>query len=111
MHMNFYMYLVQYVSSSHSMIQIVGGFIVQVFFALAVLSDACKIQDQGKKMVFVSGKIWAFGTLCGGVFIVLAYWIIHHSTLRSASDSILSKSDEENASAHTISKPDSTPSY
>ncbi|MEI6560590.1 MAG: hypothetical protein WCO68_00720 [Verrucomicrobiota bacterium] len=85
--MNFYMYLVQYLSASHSLIQIVGGFIVQIFFALAVLADAVKIQDQGHKMVFVSGKIWALGTLCGGVFIVLAYWIIHHSTLRSSVDS------------------------
>ena len=109
--MNFYMYLVTYISQTHSLIQIVGGFIVQIFLALAVLADAVKIQGQGQKMVFVSGKIWALGTLCGGVFIVLAYWIIHHSTLRFASDSILSKSDEENTSAHTISKPDSTPSY
>jgi len=66
----------------HAYIQILGGFIIQIFFALAVLSDAVQIQDKGQKMVFVSGKIWALATLFGGVFVILAYWIIHHSTLR-----------------------------
>ena len=71
----------------HAYIQILAPFIIQIFFARAVLADAVKIQEQGQKMVFVSGKIWALITLFGGIFVILAYWIIHHSTLRPASDS------------------------
>lgn len=62
-------------------------FVVRIIFALAVLNDAVAIQEKGEKMVFVSGKIWALAVLLGGILLAVAYWIIHHSTLRSSSDS------------------------
>ena len=60
---------------------------VRGVFALAVLSDAVKIQAAGKQMVFVSGKMWAIAVFIGGVLIAVAYWVIHHSTLRPRSSS------------------------
>ena len=82
--MNFYFFM----QSVWLSIFAIGSFVVHVFFALAVLADAVKIQDEkGQEMVFVSGKIWALATLFGGILVAVAYWIIHHSTLRPRSSS------------------------
>jgi len=94
-----------YIQSAWLTITGIGLCFVHIFFALAVLSDAVAIQDKGQKMVFVSGKMWALATLFGSFLVLLAYWIIHHSTLRSSSDSFLPTTDEENASARTDSRP------
>ena len=72
-----------YIQGAWSAIIALGVCFVHIVFALAVLSDAVTIQDKGQDMVFVSGKLWALATLFGGVLIAVAYWIIHHSTLRS----------------------------
>lgn len=54
--------------------------IVHVAFCLGVYRDASKIRT-----VFVGPVMWAFATLLGGVFTAVAYWILHHSTLRGES--------------------------
>ena len=64
-----------------------GTIFIHIIFAIAVLDDAAAIQEKGKKTTFVNGTMWALSVLLGGVFIALAYWVIHHSTLRSSSES------------------------
>jgi hypothetical protein len=53
--------------------------IVHIAFAISVLADAKQIRNT----FLVKGYIWALATLLGGEFVVVIYWVIHHSNLRS----------------------------
>ena len=53
--------------------------IVNIAFSIGVYREA-----KQRHTTFVGPGMWAFATLLGGVFIAVAYWIIHHSSLRSA---------------------------
>ncbi len=57
--------------------------IVIVHFALATgkARDIGLLIRQGKTTWLVSGVWWVFSTLLTGIIAVLAYWLIHHSTL------------------------------
>ncbi len=55
--------------------------ILHIVFATAVAHDAGQIEKTGSKPILVSGVIWAFATLMGGVFVGVVYWLLHHSTL------------------------------
>lgn len=52
--------------------------IVRIGFAVAIHRDATNL---GGRLVLVSPLVWALGTLTGGLLAVLAYWILHHSSL------------------------------
>jgi hypothetical protein len=56
--------------------------IVNIVFAIGVLRDALRLQEEhGRPTEIVSGAMWAFATLMGGVFVAAVYWLIHRSTL------------------------------
>ena len=60
--------------------------IVHIGFAAAVWADAANLWHQFRRNTFfVGGGLWALATLIGGVFVAVAYWVIHHSSLRPAS--------------------------
>jgi hypothetical protein len=52
--------------------------LVRIAFAVAVHRDATSLGD---RLIFVSPFVWAMGTLTGGLVAVLAYWILHYSSL------------------------------
>jgi len=64
--------------------------VVHIAFAVAVYSDANMIALRVARdnpahktgTVFVGPLIWLLATLVGGIFTALAYWLMHHSTLR-----------------------------
>ena len=64
--------------------------IVNIAFAIGVLIDSRAFahpQDSRfplnrRKLVLVGHTGWVLATLLGGVLVALAYWIVHHSTLR-----------------------------
>lgn len=57
-------------------------FIINVLLAAGVADDAGELNRSGEQTRFVGPIAWALATVFGGVFVVLAYWLIHRSVLR-----------------------------
>ena len=60
------------------------GAIVHIAFATGVAKDAKRFYEREVGTFLVGPGMWAFATLIGGVWVALAYWVIHHSNLRSS---------------------------
>lgn len=65
--------------------------LINLLFALGVLRDAIKFQDNSKGPMFVGPTVWFFGVLFGSFLVLALYWLMHHSSLRG-SDSASAKS-------------------
>ncbi len=79
--------LMQYIATPLQNIQLIIlaiNIILHIIFAGAVAKDAGNFEKMGAKTSLVSGIIWAFATLIGGIFIAAIYWLIHHSTFTRA---------------------------
>jgi len=57
------------------------GALVHLVFAGAVARDAGALYQLERRTALVSGHVWAFATLLGGVYVAAVYWFIHHSHL------------------------------
>ena len=57
-------------------------FIAQVLINIA-FSAGVYVASKDRKTVLASRVIWSLATLFGGVFIAVAYWVVHHSNLSS----------------------------
>lgn len=57
--------------------------LIHVIFAIGILMNASRMRSTGGRTFVAPGWIWALATLLGGVIPVLAYWLIHHSSLRA----------------------------
>ena len=60
----------------------IATIVVHVVFAGAVHRDGVSLNDNGMGTVFASPFVWALAVLLGGVFVAVAYWVIHHSEFR-----------------------------
>lgn len=50
--------------------------IVRIVFSVGVYLDS-----NDRSTVLVPGVFWTLATLAGGVFVAVAYWLVHHSVL------------------------------
>lgn len=57
-------------------------FLLHFFFAMGVHSAARALRTRGEKVMFAPPMVWALLTLLWGMFVLLPYWLIHHSHLR-----------------------------
>ncbi|OBP14488.1 hypothetical protein A5320_12020 [Rheinheimera sp. SA_1] len=64
-----------------AVLPMIGMFLVHIGFGVAVLHDANRLQKEHGSLAFVSAWLWSLAVLLGGVFVALAYWVIHHSAL------------------------------
>lgn len=64
-----------------NVVPIVAGLLVHLAFSAAVFNDANRLQNEQGNLAFVNAWLWSLAVLVGGVFVALAYWVIHHSTL------------------------------
>lgn len=60
---------------------IAGAVLVHIAFSAAVFNDANKLQREQGSLAFVNAWLWSLAVLVGGVFVALAYWVMHHSTI------------------------------
>lgn len=67
--------------NSLSMLLMMVNAIIHLFFAGAIAKDVGKLNRLGIKPQLVSGHVWAFATLIGGVMSAFIYWIMHYSLL------------------------------
>jgi len=56
--------------------------LLHLIFAGAVAKDIGSMQKRGQRVFLVSGFVWSFATLLGGIFVILTYWLIHYSRFR-----------------------------
>ena len=64
-----------------SLLLMIINALIHLIFAGGVAKDAGLMLKMGQKTALVSGSVWAFATLIGGVFVAAIYWFIHHSNL------------------------------
>lgn len=64
-----------------NVLPMVGVLLVHLAFSAAVFNDANRLQREHGTLAFVNSWLWSLAVLVGGVFVALAYWIIHHSTI------------------------------
>lgn len=57
-------------------------FVCHLLFAFGVARDAAAQNTTKQKAYFVAPFVWGLATMVGGFFIVIVYWVFHHSTLR-----------------------------
>jgi hypothetical protein len=62
----------------------IGWFIIHVAFAIGVYADATEQEGKQQTVWFGGAMLWGFATLMGGVFVAVAYWLLHHSSLSVA---------------------------
>jgi len=58
-------------------------FLIHTAFAFAVDRDARNVKRSGSSLVLVGPFVWALATFVGGPLVAVAYWVVHHSSLRS----------------------------
>ncbi|HXY37819.1 MAG TPA: hypothetical protein VEI07_26570 [Planctomycetaceae bacterium] len=62
----------------------IATFIVHTLFAFAVDRDARRCKRRGEELILAGPFLWALATFVGGPLVAVAYWLVHHSTLRDA---------------------------
>lgn len=64
-----------------NVLPMLGALLVHLAFSAAVFNDANRLQREQGSTVLVNSWLWSLAVLVGGVFVALAYWVMHHSTL------------------------------
>lgn len=56
--------------------------LIHIAFSAATFNDARQLRNKGEQLALVGPVLWSVAVLVGGVFVALAYWVMHHSTLK-----------------------------
>ena len=55
--------------------------LLQILFAAGVAKDVGNLHKVNVQTQFVPGFAWVLATLIGGILVLVAYWLLHHSSL------------------------------
>lgn len=55
--------------------------ILHLIFAAGIAKDVGNMHKRDTQPQFVPGYAWVLATLLGGVFVAVAYWFMHYSSL------------------------------
>lgn len=55
--------------------------LLQIIFAAGIAKDVGNLHKTNTPPQFVPGYAWILATLIGGLLVVVAYWLMHHSSL------------------------------
>lgn len=58
-------------------------YLIQLILAYGVYHEAEKLKQYGQKLWFVGSFLWFLLTLIGGLLAAAAFWLIHHSNLKT----------------------------
>ena len=98
-----------WIPSGFMLLMGIGWFIVHVAFALGVYADATELEEKRERVWFGGPILWGFATLMGGVFVAVAYWFLHHSSLSVATASKKSGKKEKAEAMVVYTAPIVTP--
>ena len=73
---------------------LVANVVLHLLFAAGIAKDVGFFNSRGIQTRFVSGITWVVAALIGGVWVVLIYWLIHHSQLAKTTHGISAKSHD-----------------
>ncbi len=59
---------------------------LHILLARAVHTDGAGLEEAGNTLCFVGPRAWAISALLFGIFGVLVYWLIHHSSLATKAE-------------------------
>lgn len=54
---------------------------LHIIYAAGVARDVSVLHKRNLMPLFIPGVAWVIATLLGGIFVLVAYWAIHHSSL------------------------------
>ena len=78
--MNLYAQFIQ-TFNTISIVIIVVSALINILFAAGIAKDISHFTQAKVTTQIVPGSVWVLATVIGGVWVALAYWIIHHSSL------------------------------
>jgi|688.fasta_scaffold262219_2 hypothetical protein len=55
--------------------------LLHLLYAAGIAKDIGNLEKRSIQPLFLPGIGWVLAALLGGIFTVLVYWLIHHSTL------------------------------
>ena len=55
--------------------------LLHLIFAAGIAKDVGNMTKRNAHPQFVPGFAWVLATLLGGVFVAVAYWVMHYSSL------------------------------
>lgn len=69
------------INQSLSLLFILLTAVLHILYAAGIAKDIGNLNKKHLQPFFLPGIGWVLAALLGGIFTVLAYWLIHHSTL------------------------------
>lgn len=64
-----------------NIVVIIIGALLNVLFAAGVAKDVSLFTQNKITTRIVPGSVWVLATVIGGVWVAIAYWLVHHSSL------------------------------
>ncbi len=69
------------ISQNLSLLFLVLSAVLHLLYAVGIAKDIGNLSKKHIQPLFLPGIAWVFAALVGGIFTLLVYWLMHHSSL------------------------------